>query len=95
MTPPSPVADEAARFRQLLAENGIAPAVIRQFRKIILSHYRNEGRDLPWRHTTDPYRILVSEIMLQQTQVERVTRKYPEFLATFPTPSDLARAPLA
>lgn len=47
-----------------------------------------------WRHTADPYRILVSEIMLQQTQVNRVAEKYPEFLAAFPGFPELARAPL-
>jgi len=65
------------------------------FRKTILSYYAENGRDLPWRHTTDPYRILVSEIMLQQTQVDRVVKKYPEFIQSFPTCHDLALAPLA
>ncbi len=50
---------------------------------------------LPWRHTKDPYRILVSEVMLQQTQVSRVLKKYPKFLAAFPTIQALDRAPLA
>ncbi len=49
-------------------------------------------RDLPWRHTHDPYRILVSEVMLQQTQVSRVLPKYTEFLETFPTIESLAEA---
>jgi A/G-specific adenine glycosylase len=49
---------------------------------------------MPWRGTHDPYRILLSEIMLQQTQVERVTNKYIEFLNAFPALSDLAAAPL-
>ena len=49
---------------------------------------------MPWRMTRDPYSILVSEIMLQQTQVERVKAKYDEFLATFPTLESLAAAPL-
>ncbi len=51
------------------------------------------GRDLPWRHTRDPYRILVSEVMLQQTQVERVVPKYHAFLAQFPDLAALAAAP--
>jgi A/G-specific adenine glycosylase len=55
--------------------------------------YETRGRDLPWRRTTDPYRILVSEFMLQQTQVERVLTKYPEFLGRFPDIGALARAP--
>jgi A/G-specific adenine glycosylase len=54
--------------------------------------FRANGRDLPWRATRDPYRILVSELMLQQTQVSRVVPKYAEFLATFPTLHDIARA---
>ena len=70
--------DQNERERQLLEairEQGITPETIRHFRGLILSHYRTHGRDLPWRRTTDPYRILVSEIMLQQTQVERVAVK--------------------
>jgi A/G-specific adenine glycosylase len=54
--------------------------------------FRAHGRDLPWRKTRDPYRILVSELMLQQTQVSRVVPKYAEFLAAFPTLHDVARA---
>ncbi|MEX2598659.1 MAG: A/G-specific adenine glycosylase [Dehalococcoidia bacterium] len=54
--------------------------------------YRSNARDLPWRHTRDPYAILVSEIMLQQTQVERTIPKYREFLAAFPTLEALAAA---
>ncbi len=65
---------------------------IKNFQQTILSWYRINGRhDLPWRHTHDPYRILVSEIMLQQTQVDRVIEKYKEFLRTFPTAKKLAR----
>ncbi len=56
--------------------------------------YEENARDLPWRNTTDPYRILVSEIMLQQTQVSRVIPKYEAFLDEFPTVQDLADAPL-
>jgi len=55
--------------------------------------FTHAGRDLPWRHTRDPYRILVSEVMLQQTQVERVVPKYHAFLAQFPDLSALAAAP--
>ncbi|PJE63099.1 endonuclease III [Candidatus Roizmanbacteria bacterium CG10_big_fil_rev_8_21_14_0_10_39_6] len=65
------------------------------FQKMILNYYALNGRDLPWRRTQDPYSIMVSEIMLQQTQVERVVVKYTTFLATFPTLSDLAHAALA
>jgi A/G-specific adenine glycosylase len=64
-------------------------------RKIItalLRWYRQHGRELPWRNEKDPYRILVSEVMLQQTQVARVMAKYPEFLRKFPTFRKLAHA---
>jgi A/G-specific adenine glycosylase len=56
--------------------------------------YRTNARDLPWRRTSDPYRILVSEFMLQQTQVDRVAPKYRAFLARFPTLRALAESPL-
>jgi A/G-specific adenine glycosylase len=71
------------------------PPPIKEFRKMVLGHYRGHGRDLPWRKTSDPYHILVSEIMLQQTQVERVAVKYPVFVAAFPDFPSLAEAPLA
>ena len=64
-----------------------------RFQRRLLSWYRRHRRDLPWRKTRDPYRILVSEIMLQQTQVDRVIPKYHEFLDRYPTLADLARAP--
>ncbi|MBI5613702.1 hypothetical protein HY947_02150 [Candidatus Gottesmanbacteria bacterium] len=66
----------------------------REFQQHIFSWWEKNRRNLPWRHTHDPYRIFISEIMLQQTQVERVTAKYHEFLARFPRISDLASAPL-
>lgn len=59
----------------------------------LIEWFRQHGRDLPWRHTRDPYRILVSELMLQQTQVERVIPKYHTFLALFPDVYALAAAP--
>jgi A/G-specific adenine glycosylase len=67
---------------------------IRSFRKRVLDHYDQHGRVLPWRKRVTPYRVLVSEIMLQQTQVERVIEKYKEFLAAFPDFATLANAPL-
>ena len=54
--------------------------------------YKKHARDLPWRNTTDPYKILISEVMLQQTQVERVLPKYEAFLEAFPTVKHLAQA---
>src|SRR5688572_12893206 len=65
------------------------------FRRRLLGWYRRNGRDLPWRRTTDPYHILVSEIMLQQTQVDRVLPKYHEWLGKYPTLQALAEAPEA
>jgi len=65
------------------------------FRELIYQHYRSQGRRLPWRETFDPYALLVSEIMLQQTQVDRVREKYQEFLAAFPGFDQLARAELS
>ena len=64
------------------------------FQRRLLAWYRRHGRHLPWRKTRDPYSILVSEIMLQQTQVERVIPKYREFLRRYPTLEALARAPV-
>ncbi len=72
----------------------ISPVEITRFRKAILDYYQSHGRRLPWRNTRDPYHILVSEIMLQQTQVGRVIEKYEQFLSAFPDFSTLADAPL-
>jgi A/G-specific adenine glycosylase len=69
------------------------PAVRRRFRRALLAWYDVHGRDLPWRHTSDPYHILVSEIMLQQTQVDRVLPKYHEWLDRYPSFDALAAAP--
>jgi len=74
----------------------LTPGRIRAFRRTVYGHYRAHGRhDLPWRHTSDPYRIFVSEVMLQQTQVPRVTAKYREFTQRFPSWRALAGASLA
>jgi A/G-specific adenine glycosylase len=70
------------------------PLQIKIFRKKIYDFYHKHGRDLPWRKTRNPYRILISEIMLQQTQVERVIVKYKEFLSAFPDFASLAEAPV-
>jgi A/G-specific adenine glycosylase len=64
----------------------------RRFRSRLLSWYRANGRDLPWRRTDDPYHILVSEVMLQQTQVDRVLPKYHEWLEKYPSLAALASA---
>src|SRR5712691_8758717 len=72
-----------------------APALVAQVHLSLLRWYLAEQRDLPWRATQDAYAILVSEIMLQQTQVDRVIPKYHQFLAAFPTLAGLAVAPTA
>jgi A/G-specific adenine glycosylase len=69
------------------------PAERQRFRRRLLSWYDRHGRDLPWRRTDDPYHILVSEIMLQQTQVDRVLPKYAEWLERYPSFEALAAAP--
>jgi A/G-specific adenine glycosylase len=66
------------------------PDELRQFGTRLRAWYKNNARDLPWRNTRDPYHILVSELMLQQTQVSRVMEFYPRFLARFPTLEKLA-----
>ncbi len=68
---------------------------ITHFQKTILDRYYSHPRPMPWRETTAPYNILVSEIMLQQTQVSRVLSKYPIFIKQFPTIKKLAKAPLS
>lgn len=64
-----------------------------QFNKVILSYYRQQGRDLPWRRSRNPYEIMVSEVMLQQTQVSRVIPYYRTFLEKYPTVQALAASP--
>ena len=70
------------------------PQTIHAFRLAIYDHYHANYRPMPWRDTRDPYHILVSEVMLQQTQVERVKAKFAQFLVAFPTLAYLAAAPL-
>ena len=70
----------------------ITPERRASFGRKLRAWYRANARDLPWRRTRDPYRILVSELMLQQTQVSRVITKYAEFLDRFPTLESVARS---
>jgi A/G-specific adenine glycosylase len=72
----------------------LEPATVAELQERILGWYSANARELPWRHTTDPYAILTSEIMLQQTQAPRVIPKFAEFLAVYPRLEDLAEAPL-
>jgi A/G-specific adenine glycosylase len=71
------------------------PRTAAEFRRRLLRWFRRHGRDLPWRHTRDPYHVIVSEFMLQQTQVSRVREYYPRFLERYPTVDVLAHAPAA
>lgn len=69
-------------------------ARLKRIQQALHDWFRANSRDLPWRHTRDPYRVLVSEIMLQQTQVDRVLPKYHAFMERFPTLEALAAAPV-
>jgi A/G-specific adenine glycosylase len=68
------------------------PRSLATIRRRILAWYDAAHRDFPWRGTTDPYAVLVSEVMLQQTQAGRIAERFPRFLARFPTAADLAAA---
>ncbi len=85
------VARRSARRDERPPEAGVR----RTFRRALLRWYARHRRDLPWRRTRDAYRVLVSEIMLQQTQVDRVIPKYHEFLTRYPTLEALAAADVA
>lgn len=80
--------DEHLNIRQLQHVQRDAPL----FRRKLHAWFRANARDLPWRKTRDPYHVLVSELMLQQTQVSRVVDFYGRFLERFPTVRDVARA---
>src|SRR6266699_7346478 len=71
---------------------GLDASQKRRFQARLLKWYEKHGRDLPWRRTSDPYHILVSEVMLQQTQVDRVVPKYHEWLVKYPSLEALASA---
>jgi len=73
----------------------INPKKKARFQKEVYTYYNNHNRDFPWRKTEDPYCIFVSEIMLQQTQTERVVDKYTEFICAFPSFEELAHASFA
>lgn len=86
--------EDVLTLTMLVKTEGITPEVVTLFQTIIYRYYREHGRSFPWRETTNPYHILVSEAMLQQTQTERVLHKYTEFITVFPDVLSLARAPL-
>jgi A/G-specific adenine glycosylase len=70
----------------------ISKVRILEFQNLMLDWYSNNGRDFPWRNTKDPYKILVSEFLLQKTHVRKVEDVYTEFLIQFPTIPDLAKS---
>jgi A/G-specific adenine glycosylase len=90
----SPIISVGRITKSLRRPSWPAGPVKRRFQQRLLKWYANHGRDLPWRKTSDPYRILVSEVMLQQTQVDRVIPKYHQFLARYPSFETLASAPV-
>ncbi|MGH2401581.1 MAG: A/G-specific adenine glycosylase, partial [Candidatus Limnocylindria bacterium] len=71
------------------------PATVRRVRRRLLDWYATDHRDFPWRGTGDPYQVLVSEVMLQQTQASRVAERFPRFVERFSTVEALASAPPA
>jgi A/G-specific adenine glycosylase len=73
----------------------LSTLAVKKFQRQILGYYRANGRKMPWRETDDPYRIFISEIMLQQTQVSRVEEKYRQFISAFPDFESLDKAPLS
>jgi A/G-specific adenine glycosylase len=82
------------KFIIQLQKTGLTQNTIRFFHKMVYTYYRTHGRAFPWRRASDPYRILVSEIMLQQTQTSRVVNKYNQFITQYPNIRALACAPL-
>ncbi|NHI84079.1 MAG: Fe-S cluster assembly protein HesB [Candidatus Thorarchaeota archaeon] len=72
--------------------SGVSSTSICKFQNKVLTWWKTNSRDLPWRRNNSPYNVLISEVMLQQTQVSRVIPKYHEFMNAFPTLKDLAEA---
>lgn len=77
---------------RILCRHGYSSKTYETFKKIIVYFFQKYGRDFPWRNTRDSYRILVSECMLQQTQTQRVLKKYESFIQRFPHFASLACA---
>ncbi len=73
----------------------MSPISIAEFRELVWDYYRAHRREMPWRDDPSPYKVVISEVMLQQTQVPRVLQKYPEFMAQFPDFQSLATAETA
>ena len=84
-----------ARYPAGVVDRLTDPPALGRIRRALLTWYAAAHRDFPWRRTSDPYAVLVSEVMLQQTQASRVAERFPTFLARFPTAAMLAAAPEA
>jgi A/G-specific adenine glycosylase len=80
------------RSPRVLPVTSLDRRLVRDIRRAVLQWYSAERRDLPWRHTRDPYAVLVSEVMLQQTQAARVVPRFERFMARFPTAQALAES---
>lgn len=81
-------------FHALVRENGVDDTVLTVFRRLVYAHYKLNGRKFPWRNEAlTPYHVFVSEMMLQQTQAERVAQKFPGFVTLFPDFTSLALTP--
>ena len=81
-------------LKKLEKHHQVGKPLVSRFQKDVLNFFDKHGREFLWRTTRNPYEILVSEVMLQQTQTERVAKRYPPFLAQFPTCESLAHASL-
>ena len=90
-----PPLQKPAPAEPALSEPQLSESEAAAFRGLVLSHYAASGRSFPWRETRDPWRILVSEIMLQQTQTDRVLPKYLAWFERFPDAASVAASPLA
>jgi len=92
---PRTLEGRVAGLQEALQRDGIGTSVVSRYRRLVRDVYGRCGRMFPWRETADPYAILISEFMLQQTPVERVEGKYPTFLSAFPDFDALAEASLS
>ena len=93
---PWPVGEDTpaeSELKRSVGEQGLTNDHVKLLQRLVYGYYAEHRRDLPWRDGTDPYRVLVSEVMLQQTQVDRVIPKFTAFMQQFPDPQTLADAP--